>query len=653
MKSHLAPRVRPGVIALATIAFMTPRLQAADCVSWRFDEGRGHRCETRTADGPPAFTSARWATGPFGTAVYTSARKQATVRIPDSPAVQFGTGGFSISCWLYPTQLELDDRYEQRRRQRRVLFKNNAPDSFWVLDIREEGKLIFVMRDDNGNTSGAHSTGAIPAGRWSHVAIAVDRDASRVRFYIDGRLDSERAIAPQLRGSVSIPGKDIHISTSARKYIGLIDDLRLCRSALSEAEISKAFQSAVARHASDGYELKPISKPTFSLPPPQADRQSMWDTDSLYRVPQTYTVTDLALKNDSATIQSLFYEGESYRNQPTRVFAWYGWPEQTDEPVPAMVLVHGGGGTAFKSWVETWIDRGYAAIAMDTCGGIPIREENAKKKWRRHDHSGPNGWGDFENVAAPVTDQWTYHAVAAVIRAHSLLRSFPEVDAGRIGVTGISWGGYLTNIVAGVDHRFRFAAPVYGCGFLGENSSWLPKLRRMGKAQAMQWLRLWDPSRYVVYADMPMLFCNGTNDKHYRLDSWRKTYRAAPGPRTLVCRLRMRHAHPPAGDPPEITAFADARFTDGAPLPTITGQGRDGHQAWITFHSDVPVVKARLLYTEDDHPWHKRHWKTAAGVLDVDAGRVTGQIPDSATAYFINITDDRGLIVSSEHAVLN
>jgi len=68
-------------------------------------------------------------------------------------------------------------------------------------------------------------------------------------------------------------------------------------------------------------------------------------------------------------------------------------------------------------------------------------------------------------------DQWTYHAVADVLLAHSLVRSFPEVDAECTGVTGISWGGYLTCIVAGLDTRFKCAAPLYGCGFLHENSS--------------------------------------------------------------------------------------------------------------------------------------------------------------------------------------
>ena len=36
-------------------------------------------------------------------------------------------------------------------------------------------------------------------------------------------------------------------------------------------------------------------------------------------------------------------------------------------------------------------------------------------------------------------------------------------------MTGISWGGYLTCLVASLDSRFIAAAPVYGCGFYDES----------------------------------------------------------------------------------------------------------------------------------------------------------------------------------------
>src|ERR1700721_4166273 len=103
-----------------------------------------------------------------------------------------------------------------------------------------------------------------------------------------------------------------------------------------------------------------------------------------------------------------------------------------------------------------------------------------------------------------------YLPFAALIFADSLLRSFPEVDPSRIGLTGISWGGYLTDIITSVDTRFKFGAPVYGCGFLGEDSYWVPELNKMKPGDATKWLALLDPSVYLAKAKMPLLWVGGT-----------------------------------------------------------------------------------------------------------------------------------------------
>lgn len=110
-----------------------------------------------------------------------------------------------------------------------------------------------------------------------------------------------------------------------------------------------------------------------------------------------------------------------------------------------MVLIHGGGGTAFAEWVRMWNREGFAAIAIDTAGTVPEKAAAgpSNPKRNRHEFSGPTGWGDFENVDAPVTDQWSYHAVAVSILAHSFLRSQPGVDPKRIGVAGEeAWAVY-------------------------------------------------------------------------------------------------------------------------------------------------------------------------------------------------------------------
>ncbi len=350
-------------------------------------------------------------------------------------------------------------------------------------------------------------------------------------------------------------------------------------------------------------------------------------------------------------VKAVFFEGVPWRGKPTRVFAYYGLPAaRAGEKVPAMVLVHGGGGSAFAPWVRLWVSRGYAAIAMDTCGCI---SSGGYSNHPRDPRGGPPGWGGFDQIDQPIEDQWTYHAVADVILAHSLLRSFPQVDANRTGLTGISWGGYLACIVAGVDPRFKFAAPVYGCGYLGDNSVWLPDFKQMGQDRAARWLSLWDPSVYLARARMPMLWVDGTNDFAYPLDSVQKSYRLPKARRTLCTRVRMPHGHGgPGENPKEILALADALFRKGTPLARITGKGRRDRHAWISFKTKDPAGRAELVYTTDTGKWQDRNWRTAPAELDAAAGTATAVLPEGVTVFYFNLIDNRDIVVSSEHEEL-
>lgn len=228
-----------------------------------------------------------------------------------------------------------------------------------------------------------------------------------------------------------------------------------------------------------------------------------------------------------------------------------------------------------------------------------------------------------------------------------MLRSFPEVDATRIGVTGISWGGYLTSIVSGLDARFRFAAPVYGCGFLGEDSAWLKDFEKLGPARAQRWLSLWDPSQYIGGSRMPMLWVNGTNDFAYPPPSWRKSYRLAKGPRTLAFRVRMPHGHPPGAKPEEIFTFADAILRKGPGLARIRKQGRATNTAWLAFDAPRPIVKAELAFTRDSGKWQDRKWETVPATLRDK--RASAAVPSDAKAFYLNLFDAEGRVVSGEY----
>ena len=385
--------------------------------------------------------------------------------------------------------------------------------------------------------------------------------------------------------------------------------------------------------------------------------RALWDAKALDRTPQTFPVT-LPCSNSCgrvAGVEPIFVEGEPWHGKPTRVFAWWGLPKGASaaQKVPAMVLVHGGGGTAFATWVKTWNDRGYAAIAMDTCGAIPQGERDGRAH-PRHEWSGPSGWGSsVAQVDEPLKDQWTYHAVAAVMRCHSFLRSRPEVDAGRIGLTGISWGGYLSSIVGSVDDRFRFAAPVYGCGYYERNVEWHHMNKDPEKLRA--WFAQWDPKSFYDSpaggAKIPYLWCCGTNDRWYPLDTVRMSCNLLDRtvPLNLSLKYKMPHGHPPAGDPKEIAAYADSFLKGGRPLVDVTHAWLEHGALRAEFDAHGrKAVRAELLYTCDTNAvLMKREWKVAP-VADFDAaGRLSAPVLAAAVMFFANVVTDDGLVASS------
>jgi hypothetical protein len=258
----------------------------------------------------------------------------------------------------------------------------------------------------------------------------------------------------------------------------------------------------------------------------------------------------------------------------------------------------------------------------------------------------------FGAIGRGVREAWSYHAVAAVIRGASFLVSRPEVDADRVGITGISWGGYLTCIAAGLDKRFKVAIPVYGCGFIHQNSSWLEVFAALEERERHTWIKNFDPSRYLPQARMPMFWLNGTNDTAYPLDSYQKSYRLPSGPRAVAVTVRMPHGHTSGWAPVSIGLFADQHLRSGTPLPSIGVMTIDGETCHAPFESDTRIQSGDLHYTTDMGKWVNREWRSVGA--STDQGGLTAALPEERPLVcFLTLTDDRGAVVSTEHIELS
>ena len=383
-----------------------------------------------------------------------------------------------------------------------------------------------------------------------------------------------------------------------------------------------------------------------------------WNTEELYRTPQSWPCEAFAAKSNqlsvvtesgTVTARYVWLEGLAYKGKPSKFLACYAIPKAADgRSVPAMVCVHGGNGTAYREWVELWAKRGYAAIAMDTCGSIPVRVPGTKFDWISSGIGGPRGWGGFGNVNDDIKDQWPYHAVSTVVRSHSFLRAQSGVDSERIGITGLSWGGFLTCLSAAVDKRFKLAVPVYTCAFYDTIGSAEERRKTLGDVKWRRWLDLWDPKHYIPEIDMPIMWLSGTNDRSFPYGSLRKTFPLVKVPLDVVIRPRMPHGHTAGWSPKEILAFADSFFRGGKKFPKVSAPIVAGNSTAVKFESGegfMAPVAAELHYTTADGKWENRLWRCRPA--RIEGASAIADMPSGVTAHFINLVFENGLKVSS------
>ena len=368
--------------------------------------------------------------------------------------------------------------------------------------------------------------------------------------------------------------------------------------------------------------------------------------EGVFNIPSFDFTTDYDQYREHDNIQGLLIDALDFNGHTTKVFCWYGIPEglAPGEKAPAVVVVHGGGGTAFPGWVKEWTDRGYIAIAIAHEGQRP----GPKDPWfPTTEFSGPRRAGFFRDGDNNVKDQWFYHAVADVILANSFLRNRPEVDINNIGVNGISWGGILTNVVTGIDDRFKFFIPVYGCGFLYESPHYIKDIATNNDAENEFYMNNWDPSLYIPLQNVPTFYVNGNNDKQFSMNVATPSYKLMPSEKYLRIEDRMTHSTVAGYTPEEIYSFADY-ITENGTAP-MTVDITDVTENTVTASYTGNAQSAVLFYTTFVADWSQNSydWEEAGVQLNTNTKEIIADLPENTKYYYINVTSDEDFMYSS------
>jgi hypothetical protein len=401
-----------------------------------------------------------------------------------------------------------------------------------------------------------------------------------------------------------------------------------------------------------------------------------WDLELLVHAPAAVEAEEGKVPG----LESYYLEGLPYRGRPTRFYAYFGLPKELNVKVPAVVLVHGGGGTAFADWVEYWTAKGYAALALDTEGHVPVKvrpSQPGDSGWQTIDSlnlgwSGAPGRAWDQKTAAgyadgqlPPDEQWLYHAVADSILAVSWLAAHPKVDANRIGIVGISMGSIVCSTVGGIDHRLAFVVPQYIGGNNDLGNVWYAGI------QANPAVRAWDPANFYRQPSgrAHWLWINGINDKYGLPPMTSLSYRET-GPNSWMCLLPTQgHGHvwieKGKNAVREIYAFADSVTQGTPPLTKVLGTALRDRSVTVTWEAQVPVTRAQLCYTREVVPtieiagvlrkdWENVRYEVEEMalpvVIDLPGGgkQAVFSLPAGTKAGCVQLIDERNLSVSSE-----
>ena len=362
-------------------------------------------------------------------------------------------------------------------------------------------------------------------------------------------------------------------------------------------------------------------------------------------------------------IKALTFESAAYTGQKTKVFAHIGFPKDTKKPVPAVVLVHGGGGHPEDVWIKKWNYRGYAAISMDTTGFFPTKPiphlyEGFKEGLARElvppfyeeGYTVAPSNCDMNDCLKPIEDQWMYHAVADVILAHNILRADPRIDAQKIGICGISWGGVITSIAIGYDSRFSFAVPIYSSGYLKDGHTYLNQFFKKPDTEH------WYAEKRFSTLKIPVMWLCWNDDNNFSINSNTMSYLDTKDNNPNTClsiKHQMGHSHRAGYTPEESYWFADT-IINGGKVPKVTAT-KNGRNLILSACDNLKSVRLFYLTQKLSYSEKEKYGFTSTfmdgewQILDIDKTATEITLPKNAVCYYVEFTLENGIVLSSPY----
>lgn len=385
------------------------------------------------------------------------------------------------------------------------------------------------------------------------------------------------------------------------------------------------------------------------LVPFAAPGASEWmSTGDAWVAREKKTKADLPAAPGQLLVEEFYINSEHTPGGPNRIYCAIARPERAAGPVPVVLIFHGGGGHASPALALAAARRhpGMAGLAMDYNGQFAPGGGKHVTQWKNVNRE------SRLNLVPDLRNWQMYHYVIAARRTLDYLETQSWADAGRIGCVGISYGGWVALILAGVDDRVKGVTTGVSAGGIEFTAGRLAQQLRWEPAeQRPLWLAHYEPLAYAAGTRAGVFLQLCANDQFFWLNGASRHLAALAGQKGWVVRPNSNHN---AGGPelPDTAAPAFLRhvLAGGPPLPAVTEfhAAPDGRRFFWRATGPNPITRCVLNWSPGRAVSPGRYWLElpAAGGDGLWSAEVPAEWAGLAAQAYVNIGDDQGVVVS-------
>ncbi|MCD0488968.1 dienelactone hydrolase family protein [Pedobacter sp. MC2016-14] len=343
---------------------------------------------------------------------------------------------------------------------------------------------------------------------------------------------------------------------------------------------------------------------------------------------------------------------------PSEIYAVIVRPVKSGN-YPGLLILHGGKGYAELQKAIAWAKRGYVTVAIDLPGiADPLQVPNSSGAWKAFPYNSHRF-----NALPDITYSTIFDGVVAGLQGFYLLQAQPGVIKDKLGISGISWGGYTTTMLTALlKNKVQAAFSVYGSGFYDEGSAFAGQLTLVTPGEREEWLKQLDAGRRVKDIQSPYFIAAASNDIFFYPPAITATLKAVKSKTGHLFAPNANHSAPVPGGTAEPGRAGWLKMEEpyfdyylkgeGSPLPEIYGQQSSivNEDVKVRFQvkNAVKPALASVFYCIDQENWTKHKWLKADAQL-LENGWYEAVLPGAAAQgyWYVSVSDSRPVTTST------